>query len=125
MLPQLRATAKGATSRRCASLACRPNRVITPGGRAKRGRVMLTGLRVVEFEGLGPAPFAGMMLAELGAEVVVVHRPGPGSPVTGTPSLLDRGKRSIVLDLKDEGDIAVARALATRADALIEGFRPG
>ena len=86
---------------------------------------MLAGLRVVEFEGLGPAPFAGMMLAELGADVVVVHRPGGGSPVTGTPSLLDRGKRSIVLDLKDAGDLAVARALGHRADALIEGFRPG
>ncbi|MGI3212142.1 CaiB/BaiF CoA transferase family protein [Roseovarius tibetensis] len=86
---------------------------------------MLAGLRVIEFEGLGPAPFAGMMLAELGAEVVVVHRPGPGNLVTGNASLLDRGKRSIVLDLKDADDLAVARALASRADALIEGFRPG
>ena len=86
---------------------------------------MLTGLRVVEFEGLGPAPFAAMMLAEMGAEVVVIHRPGPGNPVAGARNPLDRGKRSIVLDLKDPGDIAVAQALATRADALIEGFRPG
>lgn len=84
---------------------------------------MLAGLRVVEFEGLGPAPFAGMMLAELGAEVVVIHRPDP--PVTGTPGLLDRGKRSIVLDLKTPADIEVAHALAYRAEALIEGFRPG
>ncbi|MFB9149831.1 CaiB/BaiF CoA transferase family protein [Roseovarius ramblicola] len=86
---------------------------------------MLTGLRVVEFEGLGPAPFAAMMLAEMGAEVVVIHRPGAGSPVTGGRNLLDRGKRSIVLDLKDAGDIAVARALVARSDALIEGYRPG
>jgi len=86
---------------------------------------MLTGLRVVEFEGLGPAPFAAMMLAEMGAEVVVIHRPGTGSPVTGQRSLLDRGKRSIVLDLKDTDDIAVARALIARSDALIEGYRPG
>jgi len=86
---------------------------------------MLHGIRVVEFEGLGPAPFAAMMLAEMGAEVVVIHRPGGGSPVTGERSLLDRGKRSIVLDLKDAGDIDVARALVTRADAMIEGFRPG
>ena len=86
---------------------------------------MLRGLRVVEFEGLGPAPFAAMMLAEMGAEVVVIHRPGAGSPVAGGRNLLDRGKRSIVLDLKDPGDIAVARALVTRADALIEGYRPG
>lgn len=86
---------------------------------------MLTGLRVVEFEGLGPAPFAAMMLAEMGAEVVVIHRPGAANPVAGDRNLLDRGKRSIVLDLKDPGDIAVARALAGRSDALIEGLRPG
>jgi crotonobetainyl-CoA:carnitine CoA-transferase CaiB-like acyl-CoA transferase len=86
---------------------------------------MLTGLRVVEFEGLGPAPFAAMMLAEMGAEVVVIHRPGPGSPVAGDRNLLDRGKRSIVLDLKDAADIAVARALVARSDALVEGYRPG
>jgi len=86
---------------------------------------MLHGIRVVEFEGLGPAPFAAMMLAEMGAEVVVIHRPGGGSPVTGDRSLLDRGKRSIVLDLKDTDDIAVARALIARSDALIEGYRPG
>lgn len=86
---------------------------------------MLKGLRVVEFEGLGPAPFAAMMLAEMGADVVVIHRPGPGSPVPGARNLLDRGKRSIVLDLKDNGDLAVAHALVTRADALIEGYRPG
>lgn len=86
---------------------------------------MLNGLRVVEFEGLGPAPFAAMMLAEMGAEVVVIHRPGPGSPVAGDRNLLDRGKRSIVLDLKDATDLAVARALVARSDALVEGYRPG
>jgi len=86
---------------------------------------MLTGIRVVEFEGLGPAPFAAMMLAEMGAEVVVIHRPGAGSAVAGDRSLLDRGKRSIVLDLKAPEDVAVARALVTRADALVEGHRPG
>lgn len=86
---------------------------------------MLTGLRVVEFEGLGPAPFAAMMLAEMGAEVVVIHRPGAANPVAGDRNLLDRGKRSIVLDLKVTADIAVARALVARSDALIEGLRPG
>ncbi|RKF16405.1 CoA transferase [Roseovarius spongiae] len=85
---------------------------------------MLSGVRVVEFEGLGPAPFAGMMLADLGAEVIVVHRPTP-SPLTGEQSLLDRGKRSITLDLKSPADLGVARALCDRADALIEGLRPG
>ena len=56
--------------------------------------MMLSGIRIIEFEGLGPAPFAGMLLADLGAEVIVVHRPKPAAP-----SVLDRGKRSIVLDL--------------------------
>lgn len=86
---------------------------------------MLSGLRVVEFEGLGPAPFAAMMLAEMGAEVIVIHRPGAGNPVAGARNLLDRGKRSIVLDLKRAEDVAIARALIQRSDALIEGYRPG
>ncbi len=86
---------------------------------------MLTGLRVIEIEGLGPAPFAAMMLAELGAEVIVIHRPGRGNAVASERNLLDRGKRSILLDLKAPDDLAVARALIARADALIEGFRPG
>ncbi|MEO0782712.1 MAG: CaiB/BaiF CoA-transferase family protein, partial [Pseudomonadota bacterium] len=81
---------------------------------------MLSGIRIVEFEGLGPAPFAGMLLADLGAEVIVVHRPKPAAP-----SVLDRGKRSIVLDLKDDADLAVAQALVRSADGLIEGLRPG
>lgn len=96
-----------------------------PCAETAKGREMLAGLRVVEFEGLGPAPFAAMMLAELGAEVIVIHRPGPGNPVAGARNLLDRGKRSIVLDLKDAADLASARALVTRADGLIEGYRPG
>lgn len=86
---------------------------------------MLTGLRVIEIEGLGPAPFAAMMLAELGAEVIVIQRPGQASGVSGARNLLDRGKRAILLDLKDPADLAVAQALIARADALIEGFRPG
>lgn len=86
---------------------------------------MLNGFRVIEVEGLGPAPFAAMMLAELGAEVVVVHRATSVTPVSGEANLLDRGKKSIVLDLKDNKDLAVAKALIATADALIEGFRPG
>ncbi len=82
---------------------------------------MLSGIRIVEIEGLGPAPFAAMMLAELGAEVIVVHRKGAAA----APNLLDRGKRSIALNLKDAGDAAVLRALIGTADGLIEGFRPG
>ncbi|MEO3416876.1 CaiB/BaiF CoA-transferase family protein [Roseovarius sp. CAU 1744] len=86
---------------------------------------MLHGIRIIEIEGLGPGPFAAMMLADLGAEVIVIHRPGPAPDITGDRSLLDRGKRSITLDLKDRGDLARARALIARADGLIEGFRPG
>ncbi len=86
---------------------------------------MLSGFRIIEMEGLGPGPFAAMLLADLGAEVITIHR--KGAPVTpGMPdrSLLDRGKRSIALDLKDAGDLATARQLIDTADALIEGFRP-
>ncbi|MEM7731624.1 MAG: CaiB/BaiF CoA-transferase family protein [Pseudomonadota bacterium] len=81
---------------------------------------MLSDIRIIEFEGLGPAPFAGMLLADLGADVIVVHRPGSDA----APSLLDRGKRSIILDLKDSADLDTARALVARADGLIEGLRP-
>lgn len=86
---------------------------------------MLQGIRVIELEGLGPAPFAGMMLADLGAEVIVVHR--AVSPTRGAPprNMLDRGKRSIVLDLKDARDLDVVRRLVDGADGLLEGFRPG
>lgn len=87
---------------------------------------MLQGIRIVEFEGLGPAPFAAMMLADLGADVIVIHRKG-GAVTPGMPerSILDRGKRSIALDLKSPDDLKVAHALVVTADALIEGFRPG
>lgn len=87
---------------------------------------MLQGIRIVEFEALGPAPFAAMLLAELGAEVIVVHRAGaPDLPARQARNPLDRGKRSIVLDLKAAGDLAIARALIRSADGLIEGLRPG
>ena len=86
---------------------------------------MLEGIRIIEIEGLGPAPFAGMLLADLGAEVIVVHRPEP--PVPGAPqrNLLDRGKKSVVLDLKIEQHVDAVKQLAATADGLIEGFRPG
>jgi alpha-methylacyl-CoA racemase len=84
----------------------------------------LSGVRVVEFAGLGPGPFAGAMLADMGADVVLIERPlAPDAPRERADQ--HRGKRSIVLDLKDEADRAVAWALLERADALIEGFRPG
>lgn len=83
---------------------------------------VLQGVRVVEFEGLGPGPFCGMLLADLGAEVILIERP---EGMSGPGTLFRRGKKSIVLDLKKEGARKAALALIARADALIEGLRPG
>jgi alpha-methylacyl-CoA racemase len=86
----------------------------------------LAGLRVIEMAGIGPAPFAAMVLADLGAEVVRVDRPGTGElPVDPRYDLLNRGKRSIVVDLKRPLGAKTVRDLAARADAFVEGFRPG
>jgi alpha-methylacyl-CoA racemase len=82
----------------------------------------LAGIRVIEFAGLGPAPFAGMMLADMGAEVIVIDRADNASPERADEH---RGKRSIQLDLKGEHGREIAWSLIERADALIEGFRPG
>jgi alpha-methylacyl-CoA racemase len=82
----------------------------------------LQGLKVIEFAGLGPAPFAGMMLADMGADVVVVDRPGVN---TAHPAPEHRGKRSVVLDLKSPAGLDAAKRLIQRSDTLIEGFRPG
>lgn len=83
----------------------------------------LVGLTVIEMAGIGPCPLAGMMLADHGAEVVVIDRPGGQVLETGTA--LDRGKRRVCLDLKTAEGLAEARHLIESADALIEGFRPG
>jgi len=82
----------------------------------------LQGIRIVEMAGLGPGPFAAMMLADHGAEVVRVERAG----MIGIPNdPLLRSRRSIALDLKQEAGCEVVRRLAQRADGLIEGYRPG
>ncbi|HZT65076.1 MAG TPA: CaiB/BaiF CoA-transferase family protein [Acidimicrobiales bacterium] len=83
----------------------------------------LRGVRVVEFASLAPGPFAGMLLADMGADVVRVDR----LEQAGSPGglLLGRGRRSVAVDLKHAEGKAVALGLAERADALIEGFRPG
>jgi alpha-methylacyl-CoA racemase len=87
----------------------------------------LAGLRVVELAGLGPCPFAGMLLADLGADVLRVDRPGAPPPLGLRPEhdLLGRGKRSVAVDLKDPAGAELVRRLAERADVLLEGFRPG
>ncbi len=86
----------------------------------------LEGVKVIELAGLGPAPFCGMVLADLGAEVTVVDRVSAvdGGGATGH-ELLDRGKRSIGVDLKHDDGVGVVLELVAKADALIEGFRPG
>jgi len=89
----------------------------------------LEGLKIVELAGLGPAPFAGMMLADHGAEVFLVKR--PPSAASGRAAhiaardILSRSRTVIELDLKSPDGIAQIRALAATADGLIEGFRPG
>jgi alpha-methylacyl-CoA racemase len=89
----------------------------------------LSGCRIVELSGLGPGPLAGMILADLGAEVIVVHRTsdvGAGDeapPPSGDP--MGRGKRSIAVDLKNLDGVAAARKLIAGSDALIDPFRPG
>ncbi|SDL94228.1 CaiB/BaiF CoA transferase family protein [Maricaulis salignorans] len=83
----------------------------------------LKGVKVLEFVGLGPAPFCAMMLADMGADVVRIDRPGAHGG--GASEVLARGRRSISLNMKDEGDLAICRDLISKAEILIEGFRPG
>ena len=82
----------------------------------------LSGLRVVEFAGIGPGPFAAMLLADMGADVVRIDRPGT---VHRPTDVTLRGRRLVQLDLKKPEDIASALALLDQAEVLIEGFRPG
>ncbi|QDQ14709.1 CaiB/BaiF CoA transferase family protein [Streptomyces spectabilis] len=86
----------------------------------------LDGVRVVELAGIGPGPFAAMLLADLGADVVRVDRPGgAGLAVDPAYDLTNRNKRSVLVDLKAPGGAARVLDLAERADVLIEGYRPG
>jgi alpha-methylacyl-CoA racemase len=88
----------------------------------------LAGLRILEFEAIGPGPFAGMMLADMGADVILVDRPldaGLGLKRDRCVDVMLRGRRSLTLDLKSEGGTEAALRLIEKADALIEGFRPG
>ncbi len=82
-------------------------------------------MRVVEFAGLGPAPFCAMMLADMGADVVRIQRDA-GPDVLGMEhDILLRGRHRLILDLKSEAGRTGALAILERADALVEGFRPG
>lgn len=83
----------------------------------------LRGLRVVEFAGLGPVPFACMLLSDMGADVVTIDRPGKqqGDPA----NIVGRGRTALALDLKQPQDRDAVLDLLARADVLVEGFRPG
>jgi len=80
----------------------------------------LSGFRIIELAGIGPGPYAGQLLADMGAELIVVHRPG-----FVMPSVDGRGKKSIVVDIRKAEGAEIVRQLCKNADALIEGLRPG
>ena len=88
----------------------------------------LTGIRIVELQGIGPGPFCGMMLSDMGAEVIRIDRADrvqggdPGSPPS---DLLARGRRSVGINLKEPGGVEAALRLIDGADGVFEGFRPG
>ncbi len=89
----------------------------------------LAGYRIIEIAGIGPGPFAAMMLADMGAEVIRIDRP-PAAPRPGIAQgpnrdVLQRGRRNVALDLKHPDGVATVLDLVEHADALIEGFRPG
>jgi alpha-methylacyl-CoA racemase len=86
----------------------------------------LSGIRILEVGGIGPNPFAGMLLADMGADVIRLDRePGAGFGQSGPTDPTLRGRQTLAIDLKEEAGRELALALADRADALIEGFRPG
>ncbi|MEU4209542.1 CaiB/BaiF CoA-transferase family protein [Streptomyces sp. NPDC026206] len=93
---------------------------------AGAGNGPLTGVRVLELAGIGPGPFAAMLLGDLGADVVRVDRPGgPGLHIDPAYDVTNRNKRSVMVDLKAQDGPATVLGLAARADILIEGYRPG
>ena len=88
----------------------------------------LAGYKIIEIAGIGPGPMCGMMLCDMGAQVVRVDRISPSGLGIDTPVQFDylgRGKRSIAVDLKQRRGIEVVLRLVESADALIESFRPG
>ena len=84
----------------------------------------LSGYTIIELAGIGPAPMGGMMLADMGAEVIRIERPGAADPKVAEP-ISGRNKKSVVLDLKQEGGRNALMALIEKADALIDPYRPG
>lgn len=97
------------------------------GDRARARRSgPLSGLVVIELAGIGPGPYAAMLLADLGAEVIRIERPGkPSSNVDPVYDVLRRNRKSVVIDLQTPEGVAVAKELVAGADVFLEGFRPG
>jgi alpha-methylacyl-CoA racemase len=94
----------------------------------EKARGPLAGVRIVELGGIGPGPFCCMLLADLGADVIRIDRPpghDGGAPIDARFDLLNRGRRSALMDLKKPEAVAAVLRLVREADALIEGFRPG
>ncbi|MFW6412633.1 MAG: CaiB/BaiF CoA transferase family protein [Oceanicaulis sp.] len=91
--------------------------------RPTQARGPLRGVKVVEFVGLGPAPFCAMLLSDLGAEVIRIDRPGAFGG--GAEEVLARGRRSIGFNLKKDGAVEACLQLLEHADILLEGYRPG
>jgi alpha-methylacyl-CoA racemase len=87
------------------------------------GQGPLSGLKVLEFAGIGPGPFCGMLLSDLGADVVRIDRKGSGR--SGRTDITARGRRSVALDLKSPAAVEACLKLMEAADAVFEGFRPG
>lgn len=88
----------------------------------------LAGVRILEFEAIGPAPFSGMMLSDMGADVLLVDRPTDPREGIGRDRWFDvmlRGRRSVTLDLKSQRGVEAALRLVDKADVLVEGYRPG
>ena len=85
----------------------------------------LTGLKVVEMAGLGPAPFCGMLLADMGAEVLSIARPEKTAADNASFDVFSRGKQTLRADLRDPTALAAVLEIIAKSDALIEGFRPG
>src|SRR4051795_12752173 len=116
-----------------------PSTLPSTEGSAARPTGPLAGLLVADFSRILAGPYATMLLADLGAEVVKVEGPGCDDTRTWQPPVRDvggeqtatyylgvnRNKRSVALDLKDDGDRALAHELARRADVLVENFKPG
>ena len=84
----------------------------------------LSGYKIIELAGIGPAPMGGMILADMGAEVIRIERPGAADPKVAEP-ISGRNKKSVVLDLKEDAGKAALMTLIEQADALIDPYRPG